>query len=178
MPKYKEKLDELKLQTRREQLKRIRERERVERERERLLVLEGKIELRPEHLQDPVLKLHYDIKQLDKQAKAHQARVLRRKKRKAKHKAIQMKWTSAKDKLKLKNFNFDNSGPDTVVANLVYDESSDQLSSELVSDSKDATKTTVHPNPVFQAFDGASDVDDLYRIAEIYVNPVTYYNFD
>ena len=87
-----------------EQLKRIRAREHVEKERERLLVLEGKIKMRPEHMQDPVLKLHHDLAQLEKQARLVQARKVKRKKAKAKHKAIKMKWTCAKDKLKMKNF--------------------------------------------------------------------------
>ena len=42
-------------------------------------------------------------------------------------------------------------------------------------DKNETTKKIIHPNPVFQAFDGANSVDDLYRIAEIYVNPATYY---
>ena len=42
-------------------------------------------------------------------------------------------------------------------------------------DKNDVNKKIIHPNPVFRAFDGANSVDDLYRIAEIYVNPATYY---
>ena len=39
-------------------------------------------------------------------------------------------------------------------------------------------KKFIHPNPVFQAFDDAKGVDDLYRIAEIYVNPASYYQLE
>ena len=42
-------------------------------------------------------------------------------------------------------------------------------------DKNETNKKIIHPNPVFRAFDGANSVDDLYRIAEIYVNPATYY---
>ena len=42
-------------------------------------------------------------------------------------------------------------------------------------DKNETIKKIIHPNPVFRAFDDANSVDDLYRIAEIYVNPVTYY---
>ena len=58
---------------------------------------------------------------------------------------------------------------DTVVASLVYDESSDELTSVL----EDASQ---HVNPIFEAFKEATGVDDLYRIAEIWVNPPTYFN--
>ena len=79
-------------------------------------------------------------------------------------------------------------GPDTIVANLLYDEKSDLLTCESSlldgngnttknedHDKSDVKKRILHPNPVFQAFDGATSVDDLYRIAEIYVNPASYY---
>ena len=42
-------------------------------------------------------------------------------------------------------------------------------------DKNETIKKIIHPNPVFRAFDDANSVDDLYRIAEIYVNPATYY---
>jgi hypothetical protein len=58
---------------------------------------------------------------------------------------------------------------DTVVASLVYDESSDELTSVLESDASQ------HANPIFEAFKEATGVDDLYRIAEIWVNPPTYF---
>ena len=64
---------------------------------------------------------------------------------------------------------------ETVVANLVYDESQDQLHDSSLLDSGEPVKIE-HPNPVFQAFDDAKNVDDLYRIAEIWVNPTVYYN--
>lgn len=177
---YKASLEEIKRQTQREQLRRIRQREQVEREKERLMVLEGKIAFRPEHMQDPLLKIHSQFLQMEKQAKEHQARKLRKKERKAKAKIIKMKWTTAKDKLKLNNFNmFDHDN--TVVANLLYDEKHDKLSGSSLlldgNDEQDKKDDFVHPNPVFQAFDGATGVDDLYRIAEIYVNPASYYEF-
>lgn len=185
---YKASLEELKRQTQREQLRRIRQREQVERERERLMVLEGKIAIKPEHMQDPLLRIHSQCLQMEKQAKELQARKLKKKERKAKRKAIKMKWSTAKDKLKLNNFNmFENDNNDTVVANLLYDEKNDKLcssSTSLLLDSNNAAEENetqkdpfVHPNPVFQAFDGATGVDDLYRIAEIYVNPASYYEF-
>ena len=84
--------------------------------------------------------------------------------------------------------NTNDQGPDTVVANLLYDEKNDKLTCESSlldgndtttknddHDESDVKKRILHPNPVFQAFDGATSVDDLYRIAEIYVNPATYY---
>ena len=210
VPNYKEELERVKLQTEREQMKRIRKREQLQLERERLLVLQGKMELRPEHRNDPVLKLQFQFQKLEKKAKAVQAKKLRRKKSStskvsAKSAKIKMKWTSAKDKLKLKNFVMDDEdtcdddteGPETVMANLIYDEQSDELTESSNSASRlldgqgqetrentpgasgnSTTAEILHPNPVFQAFDGATCVDDLYRIAEIYVNPATYYDFD
>ena len=56
VPKYKEEIQEIRRQTEIEQLKRIRAREKIELERERLFVLEGKISLKPEHMDDPVLR--------------------------------------------------------------------------------------------------------------------------
>ena len=71
---------------------------------------------------------------------------------------------------------------------MLYDEKSDLLTCEssLLDGNGNTTKNEdhdksgvkkriLHPNPVFQAFDGATSVDDLYRIAEIYVNPASYY---
>ncbi len=60
---------------------------------------------------------------------------------------------------------------DTVIANLVYDETSDSLSTVIEEpDPKDK-----HVNPIFEAFKEANGVDDLYRIAEIWVNPPSYF---
>lgn len=47
----------------------------------------------------------------------------------------------------------------------VYDEATDKLSR--VNEDDLETKST---NPIFDAFKAATDVDDLYRIAEIWVN--------
>ena len=74
--------------------------------------------------------------------------------------------------------------PEATIANLLYDEQTAQISSSssLLADDHLEEKATVvkkskkvHPNPVFQAFDAAEGVDDLYRIAEIYVNPYYYH---
>ena len=67
--------------------------------------------------------------------------------------------------------------PETVVANLVYDESQDQLHSPLLA-SGESDEKFQHPNPVFQAFDDAKSSDDLFRIAEIWVSPNAYYPGD
>ena len=185
MPNYKDELVKLRKKAEAEQANRIKARAELELERERLLVLEGKMKVKPEHLKDPILKLHFDCLKMEKKAKKATEKRLNKKRKKAKAKAIQMKWTSAKEKLKLKNFSLLNNGEtETVVAKLVYDESNDSLkeaSNSLLDgdeDQDDKTKDkTSHPNPVFQAFDDAKNVDDLYRIAEIYVSPTTYYNF-
>ena len=70
-----------------------------------------------------------------------------------------------------------NDAPETVVANLVYDESQDQLHSPLLA-SGESDEKFQHPNPVFQAFDDAKSSDDLFRIAEIWVSPNAYYPGD
>ena len=184
VPNYKDELLRLRKKAEAEQQKRIKARAELEIERERLLVLEGKIKVKPEHLKDPILKLHFDCLKMEKRAKKATAKKLRRKHKKEKAQAIKMKWTSAKEKLKLKNFSLLSSSTetDTVVANLVYDEVSDSIQDA----SKDSSVTPLldgevkkekHPNPVFQAFDDARNVDDLYRIAEIYVSPTSYYDF-
>ena len=80
---------------------------------------------------------------------------------------------------------------ETVVAQLVYDEAKDELKSDLdespngVGYDHDKTehvdnirnngkKSLKRINPVFVALDDAKDVDDMFRIAEIWVNPVSY----
>ena len=190
VPNYKDELVRLRKVSEAEQQKRIQAREELELERERLLVLEGKMKVKEEHLKDPILKLHFDCLKMEKRAKNATAKKLKRKQRKEKTKAIKLKWTSAKDKLKLKNFSLPNAcsvETETVVANLVYDELNDSL--HVAKDSKPSlldgeegasaskAKKSPHPNPVFQAFDDAKNVDDLYRIAEIYVSPTSYYDF-
>lgn len=167
---YKEHLEEIRKKTELEQMKRIRERELREKERERLLVLEGKVEMTSEHLKDPVLKRHRDFMRVGTKAKKQTERKISRLRKTSKPvSAIQVRWKSAMDRLKLLE---DESN--TVVANLVYDEEKDRLSSPLL-DGGEPLPQGHHPNPVFQAFDGARGVDDLYRIAEIWVNPATYY---
>ena len=37
--------------------------------------------------------------------------------------------------------------------------------------SDDALKIRMENNPVFKSFENAKDVDELYRIAELWVNP-------
>ena len=191
VPNYKDELLRLRKKAEAEQQKRIQAREELELERERLLVLEGKMKVKEEHLKDPILKLHFDCLKMEKRAKKATAKKLKRKQRKEKTKAIKLKWTSAKDKLKLKNFSLPNAASsietETVVANLVYDELNDSLhqakdSKTSLLDGEEGTsaskaKKSLHPNPVFQAFDDAKNVDDLYRIAEIYVSPTSYYDF-
>jgi len=125
VPNYKDELVRLRKVSEAEQQKRIQAREELELERERLLVLEGKMKVKEEHLKDPILKLHFDCLKMEKRAKNATAKKLKRKQRKEKTKAIKLKWTSAKDKLKLKNFSLPNAcsvETETVVANLVYDE--------------------------------------------------------
>ena len=180
-------------------------------------MLEGKIQITKEHLKDPILKFHHDFKKVEVKAKKSQERKLSQIKAKRKisqNSRIKVKWSNAMDKLKVKNFmdlnnvnqigsdNPEDSDPDyqnskfpddveeTVVANLVYDESQDQLTlptslldsaddQESTADDVNFTKNKIkHPNPVFQAFDDAKNVDDLYRIAEIWVNPTVYYQLD
>ena len=182
----------------------------MEWEKERLLMLEGKIQITKEHLKDPILKFHHDFKKVEVKAKKSQERKLSQIKAKRKisqNSRIKVKWSNAMDKLKVKNFmdlnnvnkigsssdNPDDDRPDqnckfpddveeTIVANLVYDESQDQLTlpTSLLDSAEEETdvKKIEHPNPVFQAFDDAKNVDDLYRIAEIWVNPTVYYQLD
>ena len=69
---------------------------------------------------------------------------------------------------------------DTVVAKLVYDETRDELTAVDDVDNDDVdvhtkNKTDLPANPIFAAFKEATGVDDLYRIAEIWVNPPAYY---
>ena len=80
---------------------------------------------------------------------------------------------------------------ETVVAQLLYDEGKDELKSDLdeiigedndvdgknnngASDGVDVKKKIKRINPVFAALDDAKDVDDMFRIAEIWVNPNSY----
>jgi hypothetical protein len=196
-------LEETRRRTDLEQRKRIKQRVKQEQERERLLILQGKLKMTSEHLEDPVLRLHHDFKTLEKKAKKNQERKMSsmrsRRKISATSKAVKLKWTSAMGKLSIKSImdltKNDNSATndepsETVVANLVYDEDNDILMSPLVPGDDDVDRDAAavaqkrpqqqpeHTNPVFQAFDDAKGVDDLYRIAEIWVNPATYYNLD
>ena len=81
---------------------------------------------------------------------------------------------------------------ETVVAQLLYDEGKDELKSNFdeldeeefggTSDNerddningKGSTKQSQRINPVYAALDDAKDVDDMFRIAEIWVNPLSY----
>ena len=66
---------------------------------------------------------------------------------------------------------------ETVIANLVYDERKDELTAQQRGGESDkASEATSHANPVFSAFEKAKGVDDLYRIAEIYVDPAQIYS--
>ena len=42
---------------------------------------------------------------------------------------------------------------------------------ELVSPSEEALQQKLANNPVYRAFENVHDVDDLYRIADIWLNP-------
>jgi len=48
----------------------------------------------------------------------------------------------------------------------VYDETTDKIR-RIKGDEEGLTKST---NPIYDSFKAATDVDDLYRIAEIWVN--------
>ena len=80
---------------------------------------------------------------------------------------------------------------ETVVAQLLYDESKDELKENLEgirdekededadivmdnTDESDSKKEAQRMNPVYAALDDAEDVDDMFRIAEIWVNPKSY----
>ena len=85
---------------------------------------------------------------------------------------------------------------ETVVAQLLYDEVKDELKSNMMDDEfneeelEDNTNKVVEDcgdgnqrkqreskgrmNPVYAALDDAKDVDDMFRIAEIWVNPLSY----
>ena len=81
---------------------------------------------------------------------------------------------------------------ETVVAQLLYDEQKDELKSDLDELNEDAfykndnedkkngsdqtnnKKESTRLNPVYAALDDAKDVDDMFRIAEIWVNPSSY----
>lgn len=65
---------------------------------------------------------------------------------------------------------------DTVVAKLVYDETLDELT-DLADAETSSPKPNLPVNPIFEAFKDATGVDDLYRIAEIWVNPPTFFSF-
>ena len=81
---------------------------------------------------------------------------------------------------------------ETVVAQLLYDEGKDELKSDFdelnedsfyqkenedkndPDDSVKNKKESARMNPVYAALDDAKDVDDMFRIAEIWVNPSSY----
>ena len=81
---------------------------------------------------------------------------------------------------------------ETVVAQLLYDEGKDELKSDFdelnedsfyqkenedkndPDDSVNNKKESARMNPVYAALDDAKDVDDMFRIAEIWVNPSSY----
>ena len=65
---------------------------------------------------------------------------------------------------------------DTVVAKLVYDETLDELT-DLADAETSSPKPNLPVNPIFEAFKDATGGDDLYRIAEIWVNPPTFFSF-
>ena len=82
---------------------------------------------------------------------------------------------------------------ETVIANLIYDEANDNIRTvtkvneaaaaaeeeeeeeeEEETDEEKQRKLLALANPVKSAFEGARGVDDLFRIAEIWVNPTDY----
>ena len=83
---------------------------------------------------------------------------------------------------KIQTMNDVEDATETVVAQLVYDEGKDELKSDLdeldddeINDNFDGKKNKLKRiNPVFAALDDAKDVDDMFRIAEIWVNPISY----
>ena len=58
-----------------------------------------------------------------------------------------------------------------VVATLAYTNVDKEDKPELVSPSEAALQQKLANNPVYRAFENVHDVDDLYRIADLWLNP-------
>ena len=102
--------------------------------------------------------------------------------------------TQNEDETPLETMNDVENATETVVAQLLYDEGKDELKSNFdeldeegcKSDNekdnnsgdningKGSKKESQRINPVYAALDDAKDVDDMFRIAEIWVNPLSY----
>ena len=102
-----------------------------------------------------------------------------------------------KSEPELENVNDVENATETVVAKLIYDEKKDEIRSavstakppnSLEESSQESSSASVlngdqeekvkikRLNPIFEAFDDAEGVDDLYRIAEVCVQPSYFYD--
>lgn len=177
-----------------EQRERMRQRANVEANLERELVLAGKAKLKKEHLQDIRLKVHHDLLKVEKSVKrsrsksphgpfissAKSPKPVRKRSHKSKRKHnVQFKWADAVGKIGGSShanglrdsfdddLHFSDSATETVVASLIYDAPNDKL----IEAESVPSALPLFVNPVLKSFENANGVDDLFRIAEVWVNP-------
>ena len=149
--------------------KRIRKREEAEAKRERELILAGKLKHSQSYIKcDKVIEMHEKMQNLE--LKSRKVSML-----KVKKPPVRMKWQNVVQRLhisppvnkpKIAAEDGDEGGEDDT--NEAQSNHKQDLDS-ILSDT--ALKIRIENNPVFKSFENATDVDDLYRIAELWVNP-------
>ena len=149
--------------------KRIRKREEAEAKRERELILAGKLKHSQSYIKcDKVIEMHEKMQNLE--LKSRKVSML-----KVKKPPVRMKWQNVVQRLhisppvnkpKIAAEYGDEGGEDDT--NEAQSNHKQDLNS-ILSDT--ALKIRIENNPVFKSFENARDVDDLYRIAELWVNP-------
>ena len=147
--------------------KRIKKREDEEAKRERELILKGKLRPSQSYIKiDKVLEIHEKMQNLE--LKSRKVSVM-----KVKKPPVRMKWQTVVQRLhisgpvnkpKIAAEDGDEGGEDdTNEAQSHHKQDLDSISSDT------ALKTRIANNPVYKSFENARDVDDLYRIAELWV---------
>ena len=137
-----------------DQLERIRRREEAERVRERELVLSGKLKPDQEYIKND--KFSHLRKQIEEIDNHHRKKSV---KEKRKTSTTKVRWQYMIHKLHLR--------PDLQPEPSKPEPNQDKAETEETVPTQPRVK---RDNPVFDAFDNANDVDDLYRIAESLLN--------
>ena len=133
---------------------RIKKREEEERARERELILAGKLKNTEESMRDDrLLQLHQQIEDITNQHKK-KGWVVKRKT------STKVRWRYMVHKLHINTKSVEESKKEETTESLA----------ELADDLEQYVIRVKQDNPIYDAFENANDVDDLYRIAESVVN--------
>ena len=167
------------------QLERIRKREEAERVRDRELMLTGKLKPDPQLLKnDRLFQLQEQIELINKQQRTPRTRQTGKSSNRNK-----VRWQYMLHRLNIKS---DNTSPiddntdteatgeptpfssstsaDEAKIDTEKHDSSDESDNSTLCDSVRQEVRVTRQNPIYNAFDKATDVDDLYRIADSLLN--------